>query len=103
MPAATIEYIAIWRGIPLSSTSSSVARFSAASSSSARRQIRRLRSCEVSFAHSPFNALRAAATARSMSSPPPSATSPSVASVAGSSTVIVSPDAASTHSPSISN
>src|SRR6185295_19472093 len=61
----------------------------------------RPRSRALTFDHLPSNALRAAVTARSMSSLSASATSASVSPVAGFGVVNVLPDAASTHCPSI--
>src|SRR5690606_19852745 len=60
-----------------------------------------IRSWVVIFFHGPFNAFLAAATARSISSFPPSATVPSTSSVAGLMLTKVFPLADSTYFPSI--
>ena len=68
------------------------------------RQISLPRSDAVIRRHGPVsNARRAARTARSMSSASPRAISASLSSVAGLTVSNVLPDAASTHSPSISS
>ncbi len=61
----------------------------------------RPRSRAETFDHLPSKARRAAATALSMSALSPSATSASVAPVAGFGVVKVLPDSASTHLPSM--
>src|SRR5918999_3198547 len=63
--------------------------------------MRRPRSRADIFDHLPSKARRAAATALSMSALSPSATSASVAPVAGFGVVKVLPDSASTHLPSM--
>ena len=88
-------------GLPLSAVSSAASSGVFASMSCASLYIMRPRSRAETFDHDPSKARRAAATALSISALSPSATSASVAPVAGFGVVKVLPDSASTHLPSM--
>src|ERR687890_374152 len=88
-------------GLPLSAVSSAASSPTRDSMSCASLYIMRPRSRAETCDHLPSRALRAAATALSMSALSPSETSARVAPVAGLGVVKVLPDSASTHLPSM--
>lgn len=86
----------------MSNVSSAASSSMCCSTRSASLSSSNCRSAGFHLLHGPLKALRAAATARSMSSRSPSATCASSSPVAGLRLSNVLPDAAATHRPSIS-